>query len=202
MESREQFTFYRSYLEGILPMPVERREAVFTAICQYALDGVEPVGLDDWQTSVFNVMLASLKAGRAKAFAALANEESNKNKKKKKTKNKLKNKSKDKCPLKDEAEATFDDFWKEYPKKIGRLQALEVWKAESFNEEEVMEGLKRWKDSKQWEQEDGRFIPRAWRWLKEKHYLDHPQPKECIWGCSGVLGNAELEAIARVMQEG
>ena len=68
MESREQFTFYRSYLEGILPMPVERREAVFTAICQYSLDGVEPVGLDDWQTSAFNVMLASLKAGRAKVL--------------------------------------------------------------------------------------------------------------------------------------
>ena len=97
----------------------------------------------------------------------MANEENNKNKKKnkKKTKNKLKNKlknkSKDKCPLKDEAEAVFDHFLKEYPKKIGRLQVLEVWKVDSFDEEEVMEGLQRWKNSKQWDQENGRFIPRA-----------------------------------------
>ena len=95
----------------------------------------------------------------------------------------------------------FESFWNAFPLKIGKDKALEVWMTLLPDADKVMAGLQRWKNSRQWDREDGRFIPRAWRWLSEKQYLDHPDPvNKPIWGATGVLGEAELEAIARVMR--
>ena len=55
-----------------------------------------------------------------------------------------------------------------------------------------------WKNSRQWRQDNGRFIPKAENFLKEKYVLQVPDgavPR----GASGYLGQAELEAIERLM---
>ena len=92
----------------------------------------------------------------------------------------------------------FDFFWDAYPLKLGKKQAWLVWKKNEPELEQVMSALARWKRSKKWQTEEGRYIPRADRFLEEKYY-EQP-PKEAVpMGASGYLGKAELEAIERLM---
>ena len=83
--------------------------------------------------------------------------------------------------------------------KIGKQAAMDVWKSVKPNAREVLPGLHRWLDSRQWKQEDGRFIPRAAKFLSEKHYLE--TPKQAVpMGATGNLGDAEIDAIRQVME--
>jgi hypothetical protein len=92
----------------------------------------------------------------------------------------------------------FDFFWDAYPLKLGKKQAWLVWKKNEPELEQVMSALARWKRSKKWQTEEGRYIPRADRFLEEKYY-EQP-PKDTVpMGASGYLGQAEVEAIERLM---
>lgn len=208
MVKRKQFTFYRSFFEAIGPMKASDRLALYDAIVGYGLDGCPPKRLSAFQTAIFSLIKPVLDSGKARALLAQSDGQQNVSKT---------------CPNADEGEiekekefeieyegdcrrfeaakADFESFWKEYPRKIRKDRAFHTWLAYPPDVQEAMEGLTRWKKSQQWQEQNGRFIPLAWRWIKEKHYLDTPQPKESIWGCSGNLGNAELEAIARIMRE-
>lgn len=197
MEGRKQFTFYRSYYEALQMLPKEQWADVVNAIIAFALDGEEPAALNDQQQIIYVMARPSLSASRSKAMSALNNKEKNKEKEKIKSKSKLKSKSKDNSLGDGEG---FETFWEAYPLKVGKAKALQSWHTVKPDLEEALQGLMRWKASSQWEREDGRFIPRAWRWLEEKQYLDHPEPgKRPIYGASGVLGQAELESIRQVM---
>lgn len=69
----------------------------------------------------------------------------------------------------------FDLFWKQYPKKTGKVNAeSEFSKAKITNDnfDDIMFSLDQWKKSKDWIKEDGQFIMQASRWIKEKHWLD------------------------------
>ena len=97
-------------------------------------------------------------------------------------------------------EERFEEFWEAFPQKVGKEAARFAWQEVEPQPEAVMEGLGRWKRSAQWCRDNGRFVPRAAKFLLEKLYLDHPQagiPK----GASGELGKAELEAIEQILRE-
>lgn len=94
----------------------------------------------------------------------------------------------------------FDLFWDSYPLKLGKKQAWYIWKKDEPDLDAVMTALERWKRSRKWRADDGRYIPRADKFLEEKHYA--VPPKEAVpTGASGYLGKAELEAIERLMNE-
>lgn len=94
----------------------------------------------------------------------------------------------------------FERFWDLYPIKLGKQQAWEAWQADPPDMRQLETAIRGWKNSRQWRQENGRFIPRAEKFLKEKHYLD--LPKDAVpMGASGYLGKAEMEAIERLMNE-
>lgn len=76
------------------------------------------------------------------------------------------NKEKDKRESED-----FEKFWETYPKKVGKKDALKAWKQiKNPDIDEILEGLKNWQKSKQWNDDGGRYIPypatflRAERW--------------------------------------
>ena len=92
----------------------------------------------------------------------------------------------------------FDFFWDAYPLKLGKKQAWLVWKKNEPELEQVMSALARWKRSKKWQTEEGRYIPRADKFLEEKHY-EQPPRETVPMGASGYLGQAEVEAIERLM---
>ena len=92
----------------------------------------------------------------------------------------------------------FDLFWDSYPLKLAKKQAWLAWKKVEPELDTVMSALSCWKRSRKWLAEEGRYIPRADKFLEEKHY-EQP-PKDAVpMGASGHLGKAEVEAIERLL---
>jgi len=72
----------------------------------------------------------------------------------------------------------FNAFWKAYPKKQKRAVALKCWQKLKVDEElftEIMAGLDRLKQSRQWREQDGKFIPMPSTFLKERRWEDEPE---------------------------
>ena len=102
------------------------------------------------------------------------------------------------CVNRDTDTDRFERFWNSYPNKLGKQKAWEVWQAELPDLDRLMVALECWKNSRQWRQDNGRFIPKAENFLKERYHLQVPD-KAVPRGASGYLGTAELEAIERLM---
>ena len=69
---------------------------------------------------------------------------------------------------------------------------------------QIMTALEAWKKSGQWTDDGGRFIPGAAKFLGRGYWQTKPplpSKKEIPRGASGELGEAELEAIRRVLRE-
>ena len=205
MEGRQQFTFYRSYYQAITALSARRRLGVLEAIIAYGLDGIEPEGLDDVQTMAFTLMQPTLDAGRKKAMCGkLGGSKPKAKRKQTESKGEIENEIENEIEIETENDCGsgggFAAFWDLYPVKIAGEAARNAWEQMRPSEQAVLEGVRRWKRSEQWSRENGRFIPRAAKFLLEKQYLDHP-PQVIPKGASGELGEAELEAIRKILQE-
>lgn len=77
-----------------------------------------------------------------------------------------------KAPKGAEAVEGFDEFWKAYPRKVGKPNALTMWKRKKPDLTTVLAGLKRWKASDQWTKNDGQFIPHPTTWLNREGWND------------------------------
>lgn len=102
----------------------------------------------------------------------------------------------------------FTELWNDYP-ELRRGSEQQAWA--SFQgvmqiEEDAMVAIKNlaeWKNSEQWAKEGGRFIPFLNNWLDRGTWRSAPAKKSGpVWGASGELGEAEMEAIQRVLAEG
>lgn len=71
----------------------------------------------------------------------------------------------------------FEDFWKEYPKKVGKQDALKAWKKihpSAALVTTIMSTLGRAKDTDQWRRDGGRYVPNPSTWLNQGRYDDDP----------------------------
>jgi hypothetical protein len=71
----------------------------------------------------------------------------------------------------------FEEFWKAYPRKVGKPKAKEMWcryHAHIFRDyaRQIMEGLELWKKSGEWN--DPRFIPYPATFLNQRRWEDKP----------------------------
>lgn len=83
-------------------------------------------------------------------------------------------------------EQDFEDFWKEYPKKVAKQDALKSWKklkpsGKLFSD--IMIALAKWKMSESWNRDEGKYIPYPASWLNGRRWEDEvpssrPAPKE------------------------
>jgi len=69
----------------------------------------------------------------------------------------------------------FAEFWQEYPAKVGKQAALKAWKkikpdADLFSK--IMEAVKAAKGSKQWQRDNGQYIPHPTTWLNQGRWDD------------------------------
>ena len=218
MDERSQFTFYRSFWEAVKGLPKKDRLPILESIMEYALDGKAPSGLSQSQSAFFLLVKPNLDASRKKA----ANGKQGGSKPKAKGKQTQREKEVEKeneneveveieneiekeslytdgvCVNRDTDTDRFERFWNLYPNKLGKQKAWEAWKMEKPNLDKLVVALEWWKNSRQWLQDNGRFIPKAEKFIKEKYDLQVPDgavPR----GASGYLGKAELEAIERLM---
>ena len=98
----------------------------------------------------------------------------------------------------------FEMVWREYPdsrkgNKESAFQAFLHVCPESASS--MLGSLRQWKQSEQWNKEDGKYIPYLVNWLMRGTWLEKPDKMEIPKGASGELGEAELEAIRRVLSQ-
>lgn len=73
----------------------------------------------------------------------------------------------------------FADFWKHYPRKTAKSMALKAWIKLNPSKElfdEMIFALDRQKQSRQWTEGEGRFIPHASTWLNQERWTDDLAP--------------------------
>lgn len=104
------------------------------------------------------------------------------------------------------AATDFEKIWMEYPEaRRGVIQmAKDAFRMEITSEEDAdqaMENLKLWKQSEQWTKDNGQYMPYLDSWLKRGIWRTKPAKMAIPYGASGELGEAELEAIRRVLAE-
>jgi uncharacterized protein YdaU (DUF1376 family) len=68
----------------------------------------------------------------------------------------------------------FNIFWQEYPKKVGKEAARKSWYKIRPNLQDVLKTLAWQKQSKQWFEKGGQFIPNASTYLNQHRFLDEP----------------------------
>ena len=69
----------------------------------------------------------------------------------------------------------FESFWAAYPKHEAEDAARHEWLKILPSAElsrEIIASVKAWRNSDEWKREDGRFIPRAAKWLSEHRWKD------------------------------
>ena len=74
---RKQFTFYRSYYEALQPLSYNEQANIILAVCDYALNQTEPMGLSPAESAAFNLIRPTLDSGRRKALAGQMGGEAN-----------------------------------------------------------------------------------------------------------------------------
>ena len=206
MEGRKQFTFYRSYYDALKVLPEALWKQILVAVIEYGLFGKEPEGLEPVQQACFILIKPTLETGIKRAAATKKlnfDEKINFNKGETEKEKEIEIEKEIETETESESEgaagACFERFWNLYPVKIGKSTARKAWDTLCPDDREVQAGLQRWLDSCQWKKEDGRFIPRAAKFLSEKHYLESPR-QAVPMGATGVLGEAEIDAIRQVME--
>ena len=70
---------------------------------------------------------------------------------------------------------SFDKFWYEYPKKVGKAECIKWFKKNKPNDElvnKMIETIKKFKTSENWLKENGQYIPTPHRWLNRGGWDD------------------------------
>lgn len=70
----------------------------------------------------------------------------------------------------------FGEFWKAYPKKIGKQAAVRAWQKIKIRPplEKILDAIKRAQSTDQWQKDNGEFIPHPSTWLNGGRWDDEP----------------------------
>ena len=69
----------------------------------------------------------------------------------------------------------FDEFWKMYPKKVGKEDSKKSFSKLKVDDElflAITDGLEKWKSSDSWAKDGGQYIPNPATWLNGKRWED------------------------------
>lgn len=216
MLQRKQFTFYRSFFEAIETIPGKHHRAdMYAMVCDYALNGNLPdiEGLTAIQKANMRIIMPILDSARQKAEAgqlggsrtkAEFKHQESKDKDKEKMKEKEKNKTKSKGSALAEGEIdSFEIFWALFPKKVGKELARQAFKRVDVPLSTLKAAIAQQQNSIQWSRENGQYIPNPDTWLSERRWEDElPMLSGGSIQASGIMGDAERDAIRRMLAEG
>ena len=213
MEGRNQFTFYRSFVDALkrIRKKADRCDA-YDAICNYAIYGLEPdlESLPDSAAIAFDLIRPHLDSAKKKSDGGKnkpSNEEDNgkiPSRHPKQEKEQEKEKEQDKEQMlytasKPKQEA-FERFWTVYPKKVGKEAARKAFAKVKVPVDTLVSAVEAQKTSAQWTRENGQYIPNPATWLNQGRWedvLDTVAPAEPV---GFAIGDREAAAI-RAMQE-
>ena len=98
------------------------------------------------------------------------------------------------------AREAFSEFWKKYPKKAGRAEALETYLREKayLQQKTLLAALAEQCKNENWRKERGRFVPRAANWLADHRWEETPLPPAADEGGAGPPSRREQELLRMV----
>ena len=100
----------------------------------------------------------------------------------------------------DSIASAFGEFWAAYPKRIGKTEAFLAWRETVTDPIAVMNSLREWLQCPEWLRENGRFVPKPEKWLRQRYFEE--TPKGVVYrGATGELGEAEIQAIRAMVAE-
>ncbi len=147
---------------------------------------------------------ASSREDAAKMGASMRKDTANKKKKEGEKEIEIENECYSPYPL-EWQEERFAAFLEAYPRKTGRMEARDEWMRlwpDQTTVDKIMGGLTEWKRTESWKREGGRYVPSASKWLFDRRWEWCPAAEQAYpSGASGELGQAELEAIQRVLAD-
>lgn len=80
--------------------------------------------------------------------------------------------AKNEQPEREQKEQPFDQFWADYPKKVGKKKARDVWNRKNLDEktDHILKAVEEYKQTDQWQ--DVRYIPHPATWLNQERWED------------------------------
>lgn len=71
----------------------------------------------------------------------------------------------------------FDQFWKAYPRKVGKLYCLKIWKDPKKRKKRpgidiILKAIEKQKRSELWTRDNGKYIPNPSTWLNQGRWDD------------------------------
>ncbi len=77
----------------------------------------------------------------------------------------------------------FDTFWSLYPKKVAKDLCLQKWKSKKLDKigEKIIKHVKAMKETKQWKENDGQFIPMPLTYINQSRWEAEQEIKRSIW---------------------
>jgi hypothetical protein len=66
----------------------------------------------------------------------------------------------------------FEDFWYKYPKKVGKEAARKAWNKANPDIIKVIDAINWQRETKQWQAEDGKYIPNPATYLNQGRWMD------------------------------
>jgi hypothetical protein len=74
-----------------------------------------------------------------------------------------------------EVDPMFLRFWENYPRKVGKKQALKAWnRYAKRNQPKILDGLTAWNQHWRHEKTETQYIPHPTTWLRQERWEDHP----------------------------
>ena len=95
--------------------------------------------------------------------------------------------------------AGFEEFWKAYPKKKAKHDAMKAFEKVTVPLETLLQALEQQKKSTDWQKENGQFIPHPATWLNGKRWEDQLSQAGYHKGGQRQLDADEIEAVRRMM---
>lgn len=80
------------------------------------------------------------------------------------------------CPKGAEVPPGFDRFWSNYPRRVGKKDAIKAWRKANPDEslvDLIVASVERWKRSDQWTKDKGQFIPYPATFLRGERWNDN-----------------------------
>lgn len=75
-----------------------------------------------------------------------------------------------------ETERLFSEFWSEYPRKVGKPDAKKKFSTLVKEFDLIMDGLRRYKKTYDWQKENGQYIPYPATFLNQRRWEDEVTP--------------------------
>jgi hypothetical protein len=115
-------------------------------------------------------------ASKEKAEEANQANASNKNKNQNKKEKKNQNKEHEETRAREEKTPPgFDRFWESYPRKTAKQEAIKAFeklKPDAMLIETMVKAVERQKQSAQWQEDGGRYIPHPATWINQRRWED------------------------------